>query len=256
MGKYSGILLCSDFDGTLFDGKKIPESNMQAIREFRKEGGLFTVISGRPSNFLPQFFGDYRFGVPMGNVNGAVIYDVDNGKTIRESFMSGLTRELALSYAHAARNYDNVIFFRGENILRIPRDEIESITEEQCLNTYKFIIELSYDCIPEESDAVCSRVKEAVGDRYTVVRSSYHLVEILDKRLTKAGAALFLKEYIGADTLICVGDFENDVDMIKAADIGYAVANAASAVKLVADRITVSVEEGAIAKIIEEIGYK
>ena len=86
-----------------------------------------------------------------------------------------------------------------------------------------------------------------------VVRSSYHLIEILDKRLTKAGAALFLKEYTGAHTLICVGDFENDIDMIKSADIGYAVENAAPAVKLVADRITCSAKDGAIAKIIEEI---
>ena len=37
MGKYSGILLCSDFDGTLFDGEKIPENNLKAIREFRAD---------------------------------------------------------------------------------------------------------------------------------------------------------------------------------------------------------------------------
>ena len=58
----------------------------------------------------------------------------------------------------------------------------------------------------------------------------------------------------GAHTLICVGDFENDIDMVRDADIGYAVENAVDELKAVADRITVNVNDGAIAKIIEDIG--
>ena len=53
---------------------------------------------------------------------------------------------------------------------------------------------------------------------------------------------------------MCVGDFENDISMIKEADIGYAVGNAADELKAVADRITVNAADGAIAKIIYEIG--
>lgn len=253
MGKYSGILLCSDFDGTLFDGNEIPESNIRAIKEFREGGGLFTVISGRPPHFLKPFFEGYTFGVPTGNLNGAVICDVDNGKTVRESFMSGLTCELALRYAEAAGVYEDLIFFPIGEILRIPMEKADTVTDEICKNTHKFLIELKADATPEESNAAYLRVKEAVGDKYVVARSSYRLIEILDKRLTKASTALFLKEYTGAHTLVCVGDFENDIDMIKAADVGYAVSNATESVKLSADRITVSVGEGAIAKIISEL---
>ena len=253
MGKYSGFLLCSDFDGTLFDGEKIPENNLKAINEFRKEGGLFTVISGRNTIFLTPFFVGYEFGVPTGNLNGAVIYDIDNGKIIRESFMYGLTRDLALSYANAAGTYDNVIFFPKGDLFRVSKREVQSITDVYCETTYKFIIELRYDVSPAESDAVYQRVKNAVGDKFVVARSSYHLIEILDKRLTKASAALFLKEYTGSHTLVCVGDFENDADMISVADIGYAVENAEENVKSIADRVTVDVKDGAIAKIISEL---
>ena len=56
-----------------------------------------------------------------------------------------------------------------------------------------------------------------------------------------------------SDLLVCVGDFENDFDMVRDADIGYAVANAADSLKGVADRITVSARDGAIARIIEEL---
>ena len=42
--------------------------------------------------------------------------------------------------------------------------------------------------------------------------------------------------------------------MIRDADIGYAVENAADSLKAVADRITVSARDGAIAKIIDDLG--
>lgn len=253
MGKYSGILICSDFDGTLFDGEKIPENNITAIKEFRREGGLFTVISGRPVNFLPPFFEGYKFGVPAVNLNGAVIYDVDGDKPVSESFMQGLTRELALSYASLVDDYNDLIFFPIGEILRIPRDSVNTVTEELCKSTHKFIIELHSDCSLMESDRAYERIKEAVGDKFDVVRSSYRLIEILDKRLTKGKAARFLKEYTGSHTLICVGDYENDIEMLEEADVGYAVANASERVKASADRITVSAKEGAIAKIISEL---
>lgn len=253
MGKYSGILLCSDFDGTLFDGVKIPEKNLKAIREFRREGGLFTVISGRNVEFLTPFFAGDKLGVPVGNLNGAVIYDIDSGKVIRESFMSGLTCELAIRFMKESQIYSNAIFFPKNGLIRVPKDRFELVTEELCRSTYKFIIELDRSCSKEESDKVFSSAKLVAGDKFEVVRSSYHLIEILDKRLSKASAALFLKEYTGAHTLVCVGDFENDIDMIRAADIGYAVENAEDSVKCSADRITCDVKDGAIAEIISEL---
>ncbi|MBE6537315.1 MAG: HAD-IIB family hydrolase [Ruminococcaceae bacterium] len=253
MGRYSGFLICSDFDGTLFDGERIPENNLEAIREFRREGGLFTIVSGRDVGTLPNIYDGYRFGVPIVHANGAVIYDIDNGKIVRESYMSGFTKELALSYAEAAEIYENLILFPKKGLLRIPKKDGHLLTEELCENTHKFIIELRQGVSKEESDAVYSRIRRSVGDRFIVVRSSYRLIEVLDKSLTKASAALFLKEYTNSHTLVCVGDFENDIDMIKAADIGYAVGNATETVKLAADRITVSVKDGAIAKIISEL---
>lgn len=253
MGKYSGILICSDFDGTLYDGKQIPENNMQAIRELREGGGLFTVVSGRTSEFLRDFFGEYKLGVPTVNYNGAVIYDLDNDIVVSESFMGGLTAELAKRCLAVSKSAINAIFCPPNKTIRIPVGSPELITQELCDNTYKYLIELPLDVSKEASEEDFKAIKEIVGDEYALVRSSHHLIELLDKRFTKASASLFLKEYTGAHTLICVGDFENDLDMIKAADIGYAVANAAESVKTAADRVTVSVKEGAIAAIMDDI---
>ena len=62
-----------------------------------------------------------------------------------------------------------------------------------------------------------------------------------------------MADLLGAGTLVCVGDYENDIPMIKEADIGYAVGNAVPKLKAVADRVTVKNTENAIAAIIYEL---
>jgi hydroxymethylpyrimidine pyrophosphatase-like HAD family hydrolase len=62
-------------------------------------------------------------------------------------------------------------------------------------------------------------------------------------------------ELLGIDPRrsIAVGDYDNDVSMIKAAGLGIAVANAMPSVMAVADAVTVSNEEHAIARIIYDL---
>lgn len=70
----------------------------------------------------------------------------------------------------------------------------------------------------------------------------------------KGSAVKILRETLGGiHTVVCVGDYENDISMIRYADIGYATANAIDEVKAAADRITVSCRENAVAAIISEL---
>ena len=54
-------------------------------------------------------------------------------------------------------------------------------------------------------------------------------------------------------TTIGVGDYENDLSLVRDADIGYAVGNAIDEVKAVASRVTVPNTQHAIARIIAEL---
>ena len=56
MGKFDGILLASDFDDTLYDyNLRIPERNLEAIRYLIREGGRFTVSTGRAHRTFAPF---------------------------------------------------------------------------------------------------------------------------------------------------------------------------------------------------------
>ena len=51
------------------------------------------------------------------------------------------------------------------------------------------------------------------------------------------------------------GDSENDIDIIKAAAVGVAMANADEDVKAVADYITLSNEENGVADVIRKLVF-
>ena len=59
MGKFSSVLLATDLDGTLVLNGEISKENVDAIRTFQNDGGLFTVATGRyPEHFMDNFLKD------------------------------------------------------------------------------------------------------------------------------------------------------------------------------------------------------
>ena len=80
MGKFDGILICSDWDGTLFCGGEVPRGSVEAIKYFQSEGGIFTICSGRQPSFLREYG---HFVTPNTYAlcyNGALICDLESGE--------------------------------------------------------------------------------------------------------------------------------------------------------------------------------
>jgi len=73
--------------------------------------------------------------------------------------------------------------------------------------------------------------------------------------VNKGTALLRMADLLGIrpDRTIAVGDYNNDVSMLKTAGAGFAVANAVEEAKAAADYITVSNNENAIAVIIDSL---
>ena len=88
---------------------------------------------------------------------------------------------------------------------------------------------------------------------FDFIRSERLLYEILPKGASKGGALLKMAELLGVEKshTVAVGDYNNDISMIKAAGAGFAVANAIDEVKAVADYITASNNDHAIAAIVD-----
>lgn len=97
MGKFTGLLLASDYDNTLTYTEEalrlcqpmppVPDANQEAIRYFMSEGGIFSVATGRAKPAFERVAADVPMNGPTILFNGAAIYDFPAGKYLCEAFL-------------------------------------------------------------------------------------------------------------------------------------------------------------------------
>lgn len=259
MGKFDGILLCTDFDSTLAVKEQVSQENCDAIRYFQENGGKFTIVSGRHPFFLKEHLEGFAVNAPLVGYNGAYIIDCDSGETV---YSGGRQDFTALEVAEHFWNTDErlrrvVVHDRTRNNFRCSRAPLPELNRD--FKTLRAQAELPlYNMLlstKEEEEAIALRdaIRAYVGNSFEVCRSWGIGIEIICPNDTKGMAALRLKDLLHAKLLVAAGDYENDIPMIRAADIGYAVENATDEVKSAADRLTVDCKEHAIAAIIREL---
>ena len=119
---------------------------------------------------------------------------------------------------------------------------------------YGEIREISVDHLFHGSEEELRRLDEAQAliqktyeDSVIVFRSGARIIDVHAKGVSKARAARELKQRLGRKILVCVGDGENDVTMLRAADYSYSPADGAAA-----DRFenVCACAEGAVADVI------
>lgn len=83
MGRCDDILLVSDFDRTLTNQwNEIPAANIEAIRAFIREGGMFTVATGQSSNMHRKRYDRVPMSAPCIVFNGAAVYDYEKNQAV------------------------------------------------------------------------------------------------------------------------------------------------------------------------------
>ncbi len=241
MGKFDGILICSDIDGTLLslDTKPvdnevkhyITDKNAAALKYFTDEGGLFTVCTGR----LPDFVGrlDAPINAPLICSNGALVYDSIKKEVIRESVITDPPADVFAFVKQLGGIERAVLSAAGDGWMELKPDE-DWNTFLSVDKPYRYLFEFTTIAQAEETER---RLIESFGDRYIFNRSWPRGLELISLTGSKGAAALYLKELLGCHTLVGAGDFENDETLIIAADIGCAMDNGIDNLKAVADHV-------------------
>ena len=254
MGKFDGILICSDFDGTFAHASVISEKNANAVRHFQKNGGLFTLSTGRSHHHFASYRDVFIPNAPMLCYNGSVMYDIDTETTLYEGFMEPSIYEDLEQILTLAPEILNLTFCGNGYEFRIKAAEYSAEKAREGLPPDQLLKIVTY-MESDDGDAVMGRVSHAFSRQYGVYRSWYNGIELQSLKDTKGQGILRLKNHLGdrVKTVIACGDYENDLSMFDVADISYAPSNAHPSVKARATHVTVSCEEGAIAQIISEL---
>lgn len=263
MGKFSGYLMVSDLDGTLFgEGHIIPENNIKAIEYFIKNDGYFTVATGRGIVACQKLIKNLPKNAPGILFNGAVLYDFNKDGIIKSSGITSENRKSLLKEINRAfPEIPTVVFYKDKMYNTIINDELDRLRE---------IIEMKEEYMPVDCiqipwfKALCEGpndellklekfVKTLHYDEFDYIFSSDNLFEILQKGVTKATALIELTEYLNIDMkkTIAIGDYYNDLDLLKTAGYSIVPMNAPDDIKSFADKIVCDHKKGAIADLIE-----
>lgn len=264
MGKFEGYLFCTDLDGTLFaDDKTVSRENLDAIESFKAEGGRFTFITGRVPLTARGVAELVRPNAPIGCLNGGGMYDLSLGKYIWNRTLPNAAWDLI--DAVAAKMPDVGVQLNCVDGLYYYRDNA-------AMERFRALTDTPYRPCPHRappSEPLKVVLAHMDGDRllalerilrahplaaeFDFIRSEHTLFEILPKGVSKGALLLRIAEHLGIlrEHTVAIGDYHNDISMVRAAGLGIAVANAVDELKAVADAVTVSNNAHAIAAAIE-----
>ena len=269
MGRFKGMLICTDLDGTLIkNDKTISNENIKAIEFFKSKGGKFSFITGRMPFFVSDIYNAVNPNAPIGCINGGGVYDCFAQKYIWKKEMPRSVLEL-IKYVDEkfhdvgiqVNTFYKTYFCKENNAM----EDFRKITGlPNLIGNYNFIEEpiAKIVFVTDNEDTILLLEKELknhpLADNFDFIRAEKTLYEILPKGITKGTALTKLAEYLKIDInkTIVIGDYYNDISMFNAAGISFAVSNACNEALEVADYITVSNEENAIAKVIYDLYYE
>ena len=267
-------LIALDLDGTLMNRRKeITARTRAVIREATEAGILVMPATGRPATGFPdvlEAIPECRYALTS---NGALVYDFREAKPIYEDLISV---ENGLSVIDFARDYDMMVdvYANGngyserrnlENIdhfsfaegtkeyvrrTRVPVEDMREFVRAEKIAAEKIVFFFHDPGIKPE-------MERTLAERFPFIRTTDAMannLELNNRTANKGDSLLRFGALLGIsrEEIMAVGDGRNDRDMIVAAGLGVAMANACDELKAAADVETLSNEEDGAAAAIEK----
>lgn len=262
----SKVVLISDMDGTLLDShKNITDIDRDAIERFMALDGKFTVATGRTLQSFVQYRSMLPLHMPVIMYNGAAIYDFDKNEYCFTKPLPDSARQITADFLEALPEIggevlkaDGTYIFRNNDYQQLHTKlcniepyyaKLDEITDGGWL---KVLFSMAPEVIPHAEIFAAQKNYKNVD----FVRSSDIFYEMLPDGITKGSALDEYRKLPGMEgfTFVAVGDFDNDLDMIKRADLGACPSNAQEIVRESSDLVLSRTnDEGAIAELIDYI---
>ena len=255
-------LLAMDLDGTAVkDDYSMEESTIDAIRKAQAFGHVIAFVSGRRDVDMlsineQQWAVDYHI-----LNNGGKIIRCKDKTVIRNEYIS---KEVCKKMIRFALDQGLQLHILSGLLWQVTRMTDSTLQYAKTLGVIPETIDgsekIDLDHIEgfmatadwkQVADFIDEEVPELV-----YVHSEPGTIDIMKAGVSKSGGIKELSELldIPLEDTIAVGNYYNDIDMIRKAGTGIAVANSVDEAKLAADYVTENDNEhGAIAEIIEKM---
>lgn len=245
-----------DLDGTLYSNRTHSVSNhtIEALSKLQKQGNkvfLATSRTLRELDHLPQAMRDFPFDARIMD-GGSRIMDADQNdlrcvfllpETMRAIDAFCKENHLIYRYSTCSENLwgtkPNLYAHRAYFDLYLCAPFYKPYQKDKVLNVLVFIK-------AEDQKKLRPLLKDCGIVHFD------HAMEIRANHVDKIEAIQWCKERFDLDTLICFGDGQNDIEMIRQADLGICMQNGHPNLKKVADLVIGDVSEDGIYQFLKE----
>lgn len=263
------LMIYSDMDGTLLSswdkGPIISPKNEDAIRQFIREDGLFSIATGRNLKNGPTYLLNYDIKLPMVLVNGALIYDQSKKLILRKVVMDQNFITEALSYFKDSQRVAVVISDINEvyhvihptiSDTNLPPLDFETVNINMMEVFSLEVLKVTFVTYPEHKDQVQEDIRKFKSfAKISISPSSQRFIEIVGAGINKAEAINYVRSHLlhSDRKLICIGDYSNDIEMLDIADIAAVPENGLESLKKPGRLITTHHDHDAIADLIDQL---
>ncbi len=259
--------IATDLDGTLLRSDQTVSGRTRAAIAAAEESGLLVVIAtGRPPRWIAPIVEQLGERGLVVCANGATVYDPAEHRIVHRN---DLSPEVALSivddveeeFPEGLLGVEQGFDFGVDEAMRdsgfrfeelIPDVRFAPIRSFLDSPVTKLIVRMPHPA-PEGTAA---RVQEVIGERALVTHSTNEsFLEISSPTAHKATTVemLLLDRGVAAHEVVSFGDMPNDLELIRWAGLGVAMANAHPRLLAEADLVTASNDDDGVARVVEDV---
>lgn len=265
-------LIVTDIDDTIMAGDHltIPKENIEAFRKAHEMGIKTAIASGRTVSLSEDVIKDIGCLDYAIVSNGSVAIDLKDNSVLYSNYINRRDSKIIIDMLeeykaiyevysnrrimitpYSYENYDTDLF--ASNFVQYMKDLthiVEDMSSDEIVDTIEKFNVIYLE--PEILDMVQDKLS-GLGT-LEIIRPYKGYMEITDVKSSKGAALQMLCRRMGIlqDEVLCCGDSNNDISMLKWAGCSVAMGNADDNVKAAAKHITLTNDEAGVAKAIEK----
>ena len=268
-------MICIDIDGTLIKpDQTLSSETIKAIRRARDKGVMIVLSTGRMYRSARLYADELELDFPIISANGSYVKDKATDEVIYEknlskddlNFIMGVLDKYGVKInfynndtMYISEHRDYVTRYEALSKILPPekRIEIRYITKDYPMNDFieEFGGYIQKGIVfPHQGIIASIRNEVAENKLLKVVSSDIDNIEFTSHLADKGLGVLALAKArnIKPSEIICVGDSENDLSMLKVAGLPVAMGNAIPLLKEVAEYVTDTNVNDGVAKMINK----
>lgn len=277
-------MLALDIDGTLFDSTgRPPQANLDAVRRAREAGILVVLCTGRGLKESASAIAALDHDGPLVLANGALISDPKTGRTLHRAVIEphrslpvveflSQSEDAVLVLLDPSEVEHDYLVIRPERLTRNTRwwfdhvgatyRGVDRVSEADLHHAVRVGIVGPASHMPPVQQALLERFGDGLFvqhfmavDEDAADGEPIHVLEVFNEGVNKWSALeqLARQHRIDVGEVAAIGDHINDVQMIRGAGCGIAMANAVAQVRENANYHTASNDAAGVAEAIDKL---